>query len=134
MTFDPWIPYALGFVIVALGSTPSLLLPETLEDAKAKQTRNQPSAGNLPTDVRDNNDDDDDDDDAKSKMSSVKRVVRHLQEFRESTKFMWRDSNVLLMIFVAFVTNMSRPSASLLIQYTSKKFNWSIAEVCTASK
>lgn len=132
MTFDPWIPYVLGYVIVVLGCTPSLLLPETLEDAKAKRTRNQPPVSDIPTE--EHNDNDDDDDDAKSKMSSVKLVFRHLQEFKESTRFMWRDSNVLLMIFVAFVTNMSRPSASLLIQYTSKKFNWSIGEVCTTPK
>ncbi|KAJ5642430.1 hypothetical protein N7490_006430 [Penicillium lividum] len=117
MTFSLWIPYILSFVIIVLGCIPFLFLPETLEDAKAKRTDQQGTVNNSIETT------------ALLGKQTFSQNLRHkLREFNESIFFMWKDSNVAWIIVVAFVSIMSRQSTNILLQYASKKFNWSIAQ------
>lgn len=118
MTFDPWFPYVLGIILLVLGTTPALFLPETLEDAKAKRsiiTHGSDSGDSSETEP--------------VNKTATQEVLRQMREFKESTKFIWRDSNVYLMVLVLFVSFMSRQSTNIIMQYASKKFDWSIARV-----
>ncbi|KAJ5205015.1 uncharacterized protein N7498_005894 [Penicillium cinerascens] len=115
MTFDPAFPYVLGLIILMIGSLPVFFLPETLEDAKAKK----PSQQNVSTDATGPTDPLD--------KAVLPELVRQIREFKESTRFIWRNRNVCLMIVTMFVSNISRQSSNMLLQYSSKKFNWSIA-------
>ncbi|KAJ5114323.1 hypothetical protein NUU61_000082 [Penicillium alfredii] len=105
MTFDPWAPYLIGICMVALGGIASLFLPETLEDAKAKQA--QP--------------------DAPESNESEHDLLHQAHEFKQSTQFIWRDWNMCLMVVVLFVTVLSKQSTNVLLQYVSKRFDWSLA-------
>lgn len=95
-------------------------LPETLEDAKAKK-RSQVIA----------TEDDDDDDQTQPPVNKTMRdeIISKLREFKKSTQFIWKDLNVCLAILIFFVSFVSKQSSNILMQYASKKFHWSIAQV-----
>ncbi|KAJ5419500.1 uncharacterized protein N7487_003050 [Penicillium crustosum] len=118
MTFSPMLPNLLGVGLIILGTIPVVFLPETLKDAKAK--RSIPAGTEHATENE------------RLEQQRVKKEVlqeftRQIREFIESTRFIWSDSNVCIMVIVAFVTVIGRQSTNLLLQYVSKKFDWSIA-------
>jgi hypothetical protein len=120
MTFSPMFPYLVSICLILVGSIPALFLPETLEDAKAKQSLQTSSE----------QDDDNGQPEQNINKSPFEELKRQVREFKVSTRFIWSDANVCLMILVFFVTIMTRQSTNLLLQYVSKKFDWSIARVC----
>lgn len=126
MQYDIWLPYILGTVIIIVGSAPILFLPETLEEAKAKKAKYRREAG-LDAAETDNTD---------GRIEpSVKRpvlqeVIHQVREFKDSTQFIWRNYSVCLVILCLLVTVISRQSTNVLLQFTSKKFNWTLARVC----
>lgn len=127
MQYGNWPPYILGTVIIIAGSTPILFLPETLEEAKAKKARYRreagqgvsetprPSSGQV---------------EPIGKQSALQEILLQAREFKDSTKFIWRNYNVCVVIFCLLVSVISRQSSAILLQFASKKFNWSIAKVC----
>jgi hypothetical protein len=128
MTFEPAIPYVLGLIIAVAGLLPIFLLPETLEDAKAKKLNQQ----RVSTDAIDTETDTGPTE--PSDKAVLPELVRQLRELRVSTRFIWRDWNICLMIVALFVSVTSRQSTNMLLQYSSKKFNWSIARVWILAK
>lgn len=119
MTFDPSLPYFLSIVPIATGFLPILFLPETLQHAKEKRSKQQDSAS---TDASDS-------DELSGKQEVLQELMRQMREFKDSTRFIWRDTNICWIIVVLFVSVMSRQSTYILLQYASKRFNWSIAKV-----
>jgi hypothetical protein len=119
MTFGPMFPFMLSIGIIIVGGIPVLFLPETLGTAKAKQISAElvQNSGTEHTQP--------------DKTSVFQEVFRQAREFAESTRFIWSDFNICLMIVVLFVTVMSRQCTSLLLQYVSAKFDWTIGRVCT---
>lgn len=120
MTFDPWLPYLLGLVIILLGTILTVFLPETFEDAKAKLISD---AYTMHGEVSEPGE-------VTVKRTFLNGVVHHLRELKKSTRFLWTDLNIGLVILMLLVTCMSRTGTNLLLQYASKRFNWSIARVC----
>ncbi|OQE40910.1 hypothetical protein PENCOP_c005G08128 [Penicillium coprophilum] len=116
MTFGPMFPYMLSICIIVVGCTPALFLPETLKHTKEtlvdRESPEQDSEGvqSQPP----------------SKRPMLQEITRQFNEFVQSTRFIWTDFNIFLMVFVMFVTMMSRQCTNLLLQYVSKKFDWSI--------
>ncbi|KAG0158351.1 MFS multidrug transporter, putative [Penicillium digitatum] len=115
MTFGPMVPFMLSICIIVVGSIPVFFLPETLRNAKGMRVNRegpeQDSEGEQSQ---------------PRKRTVLQEVIRQVREFTQSTRFIWTDSNICLMVFVMFVTMMSRQSTNLLLQYVSKKFDWSI--------
>lgn len=117
MTRDPWTPYMLGLGIATLGAFSALLMPETLPEAKSKtssadavveeETHSDPSA----------------------KRSMRQHIKGKLRGFLESTQFVTGSPAITVCLFSLFITSISKQSTSLLLQYTSKRFHWSIADV-----
>ncbi|KAJ5259218.1 hypothetical protein N7478_012199 [Penicillium angulare] len=118
MTYDPWIPYILGFIILLIGCLAILFLPETLEDAQAKKADAQRRRSDTSVELNE----------PSIKMSTSQLFARHIHEFKEATQFMWKESNTMWMILIAFVAMISRQSTNILLQYASKRFNWSLAK------
>lgn len=122
MTFGPMVPFMLSICIIVVGSIPVFFLPETLRNAKGMRVNRegpeQDSEGEQSQ---------------PRKRTVLQEVIRQVREFTQSTRFIWTDSNICLMVFVMFVTMMSRQSTNLLLQYVSKKFDWSIRRVCARS-
>lgn len=117
------LPYLLGVCLIILGTIPVVFLPETLEDAKAKRS--------IPADTEQATENE------RLEQQRVKKEVlqeftRQVREFIESTRFIWSNSNVCIMVSVFFITIIGRQSTNLLLQYVSKKFDWSIAHVCSS--
>ena len=123
MTFGPMVPYTLSIGIMVLGSIPALFLPETLRHPNQKRVNQealeQDSGSEQSQPPR--------------KQTMLQEVTRQVHEFAQSTRFIWTDTNICLMVFVMFVTVMTRQSTNLLLQYVSKKFDWSIGRVCALS-
>ncbi|KAJ5458653.1 Major facilitator superfamily domaingeneral substrate transporter [Penicillium sp. IBT 31633x] len=116
MTFSPMFPYMLSICIIILGTIPSLFVPETLPATKSKRANRdnpeQEGQNELPQPL--------------NKRPLSQELSRRAGDFIQSTHFIWGDSNVCLMILVLFVTIMNRSCTNLLLQYVSKKFDWSI--------
>lgn len=123
MTFGAMVPYTLSIGIIILGSIPALFLPETLKHPKRKR-------GNQEAPEQDS---ESDQSQPPRKQTVLQEVTRQVREFAQSTRFIWTDTNICLMVFVMFVTVMTRQSTNLLLQYVSKKFDWSISRVCVLS-
>ncbi|CAI7599947.1 unnamed protein product [Penicillium glandicola] len=117
MTFGPMFPFVLSIGVIIVGTIPALFLPETLRHAKGKQVdRRSPEQDSESEQSR-----------PPRKQSVLQDLTRQVREFTQSTRFIWADSNICLMVFVMFVTVMSRQCTNLLMQYVSKKFDWSIS-------
>jgi hypothetical protein len=129
MQHDIWLPYILGVVIIIVGSAPILLLPETLEEAKAKKARYRREAGldAVETNHTDGRIE------PSNKRPVLQEIIHQAREFKDSTQFIWRNYSVCLVILCLLVTVISRQSSNVLLQFASKKFNWSIARVCVFS-
>lgn len=123
MTFGPMVPYTLSIGIIILGSIPALFLPETLKHPK--QTRVNQEASEQDSESEQSQ--------PPRKQTVLQEVTRQVREFARSTRFIWTDTKICLMVFVMFVTMMTRQSTNLLLQYVSKKFDWSISRVCALS-
>lgn len=119
MTFDIAFPFVLGLVVIVIGFLPALTLPETLPIAKAKRSTQQNAASVSSGESTE----------FSGKHEVLREITRRLREFKDSTRFIWRNTNICLMIVIMFVSIMSRQSTFMLLQYASKKFNWSIAKV-----
>ncbi|KAJ5682954.1 hypothetical protein N7462_006119 [Penicillium macrosclerotiorum] len=122
MGYSIWLPYILGLVVMVIGSIPILFLPETLEEAKAKKRASRlrsgtesPMVSSEPADLT-------------GKPAVVQDLIRQIEEFKNSTRFIWRDRNIWLLVLCLFVTVMTRQTNNVLLQYVSKKFDWSIAQ------
>ena len=120
MTFGPMFPFILSICIIIVGSIPSFFLPETLRNAKGKQLSRESSGQDSGSEQSQ----------PPRKQAMLLELTSQVREFTQSTRFIWADSNICLMVFVMFVTVMSRQCTNLLLQYVSKKFDWSISRVC----
>ncbi|KAJ5581546.1 hypothetical protein N7535_000166 [Penicillium sp. DV-2018c] len=117
MKFGAMFPFVLSICIIIVGSIPTLFLPETLPSANSKRSSPESSeedSGNeqaQPT----------------SKTTILGELTQQARKLGQSTRFIWTDSNICLMVLVLFVTVMSRQCTNLLLQFVSKKFDWSIS-------
>lgn len=119
MTFGPMFPFILSICIIIVGSIPSFFLPETLRSTKMQVSRETPEQDSGSKQSQ-----------PPRKQAVLQELTGQVREFARSTRFIWADSNICLMVFVMFVTVMSRQCTNLLLQYVSKKFDWSISRVC----
>ncbi|GAD97260.1 hypothetical protein PVAR5_5933 [Paecilomyces variotii No. 5] len=114
MARDPWLPFFLGLGIAILGSWSAFLMPESLNDAKARisttvsgeeETQSYPAG-----------------------RDAMKQYIKgKIRDFHDSTQFIIDNRGVAVCLFALLITSISRQSTSLLLQLTSKRFHWSIA-------
>lgn len=104
MTISPWIPYLLGLAIVAIGLPIAYFLPETLDRSSSASE----------TDTEHN------------EISIVDQLWHQARQFVRLTRFL-RTGNILMALFMFLTTSLSRQSASLLLQYSSARYDWSLA-------
>ncbi|KAJ5882979.1 uncharacterized protein N7473_009865 [Penicillium subrubescens] len=125
MQYGNWLPYILGTIVIIAGCTPVLFLPETLEEAKANKAQYRREAGQEASEPprRSNGQVE-----PAGKQSALQEIIFRAREFKDSTQFIWRNYNVCVVIFCLLVSVISRQSSAILLQFASKKFNWSIAK------
>lgn len=112
-----------------IGSIPLLFLPETLQEAKANKARYRREASLDAAEASDNSDGRID---PSGKRPMLEEAIRRVREFKDATEFIWRDYSVCITVLSCLVALVSRQSSTVFLQYVSKKFNWSIARVCTS--
>lgn len=121
MNISPWIPYFLGLVVMLATATAGFFLPETLDEAKAKrQLTEETEDEEIPESLQPS---------PTTKDSIFNTIITQAQDFISSTRHMWKNPKLLVLLFVAFAGAMDKSSLFLLIQYASAKFSWSISEV-----
>lgn len=117
MASDPWLPFMLGLGVSTLGSLAAFLMPETLNDAKSKIDLTTVTS----------------EDETQSSLNgktSVKQYIKgRFQDLQDSARLIIGSPAIAICLFALFVTSISKQSTSLLLLYTSKRFNWSIADV-----
>ncbi|KAF4215558.1 hypothetical protein CNMCM8980_010606 [Aspergillus fumigatiaffinis] len=107
---SPWVPFVLGLVILTAGiPLAAFLLPETLPE---------PSGRNQSRTVEE--------EDAEEDSSDVSFSAR-LRVLFSATRFA-THRNILLALAMFLASSLSRQSTSLLLQYSSTRYGWSIPQ------
>ena len=119
MSKNPWIPFILSSIIQFIGFLLAFSIPETLSIDKQTQ-RNPMQAEEAEASQN-------------SKTNSLRsRLLGLFQDGSKKDRSKWMGSNVQLLLFAFFVTTLSKQSMQLLLQYVSKRYNWSFAQASTA--
>ncbi|KAJ9244771.1 hypothetical protein DTO169E5_1592 [Paecilomyces variotii] len=115
MADDPWLPFMLGLGIAILGSWSAFIMPESLNPAKSGiSSTTVPSEEEIRS--------------SPAGRDAVRQYIRgKMRDLRDSTRFIMGSPAVAVCLFALFITSISKQSTSLLLQYTSKRFHWSIA-------
>ena len=120
MSSSAWRPYLLGLGLTLVFSALTPLMPETLLFAR-KRAQDRSS-------TEDHNSGAVDGADGTSDAPNRGAWISSRESFK-SLGFIWRSTNVLLLLLILFVGNLSKQSTGLLIQYASTRYHWSIAQV-----
>jgi hypothetical protein len=123
MTSSAWRPYLLGLGLTFVFSALTPLMPETLQFAR-KKALEVSSTEDHERGVVDGTG-------GASDAPDRGAWVGSLESFK-SLDFMLRNTNVLLLLSVIFVGNLSKQSTGLLILYPSTRYHWIIGQVSSS--
>lgn len=110
-----WIPLLGGLSCQVFAVLLSLLVPETRPPKTDEVFRDDTGCGE--------NGDENDSSDAYTGSTIYAR-------FQEIITFLMQDHNVALLVLTFFVASIGRRSLELLLQYVSKRYGWTLAQVC----
>lgn len=102
MTCSSWTPYLLGLAIVALGLPIACFLPETLNRRSIEPLTDE------------------------NQISLIEQLQQRVRQFSHLTRFLW-TGNIMLALFMFLTSSLNRQSTSLLLQYSSARYDWSLA-------
>lgn len=116
----PWIPYLTTPIMLGVGSLLIWVLPETLPSRGASSEGNDEEHDKSPL--------------KRLQSLRIRPLLRRLaQGIRSAPRTAWRNLTLACLIAVYFVSFLSRQSANFIVLYASKKFSWSLAQVCCPS-
>lgn len=115
-----WSPLMAGFVAQTLGVLVAIILPETLV-VTLEKSADVPQADNSTGGESILN---------KQKLSSNSRKL--VQRVGDAFEFLNRDTAVALLVFGFLVLRLGKQAITLLLQYASKRYGWTIAQVTKA--
>lgn len=64
-----------------------------------------------------------------SKSSIASYVGRESSQLRDAVRWIGQNANVILILCTFFVAQLGKQAIGVLLQYTSKTFHWSYAQV-----
>lgn len=102
MTQDLWTPVLIGVATSLLAVCLSLLVPETLEDTKPTRTLVHSSP-----------------------VAIIRDLVSHCTK---TLSFILQNIDVAYIVFSFLAIEFSRQSSTILVQYVSERFGWSLAQ------
>jgi hypothetical protein len=123
MTKSVWIPLIAALCFELLGFVFLFPLPETLPEKTAEDNTTNPHLSSGPFEGGEEERPLLENDEMDSKKLSS------MDELKESFTFLTRDTAVAALVFTFLVSKVGRQSTNLLMQYVSKRYNWSIAKV-----
>lgn len=112
----------VGISLETMGGILVVFMPETL-------SKNNQETFTDSENARSEDDSQDDAVESVTKGSAMKILLSQVREMIESMCLLWKNTNVVLVLLMFLVATISRQSTGLFLQYTSVKFNWSIAHV-----
>ncbi|KAL4867040.1 hypothetical protein BDV12DRAFT_172074 [Aspergillus spectabilis] len=115
---SPWLPYLLSLFCEFVGVLAALSLPETLP----KFLHGDEDSASSPQ-IADDEDRNRDDGIFETYFRPAWTQVLRIREF------IWKDKNILAISCAFFVGNVGQQALRLMLQYVSKRFGWSMAEV-----
>lgn len=120
MSKSPWVPLLTALVLLALCTTMTLALPETLpiqESHGSIHTRHAAGTSELDEELIPGRNCEKDD-----------RWRALIHQTREYFAFATCDASVVALVSVFLVSKVGRQSLNLLLQYVSKRYDWSLSK------
>lgn len=135
MAKSPWIPLLLALLFVTLCFGMTLALPETLP-MKVPTPKNAAEVVD-PIDhhsrLPDHSITEQSEDSAsEDEVAGLKKWRHRVRETRELFAFVTRDATVAALVFTFLISRVGRHSINLLLQYASKRYNWSLSKVSSS--
>ena len=112
MTDSAWLPMFLGLGAMTLGVIVLIPLPETLNDNVGPSTANSESREETPTEA-----------------NPSKYLFQTFKSTISESRFVFASPVVATLVFTFLVNSLGWSAAELLLQYTSKRYDLTIAQV-----
>jgi len=126
MAHNPWIPMFLGWGITLLGVLPILALPET--KSALSSTKDIRSTHDISDPSSDSEEDFPPPPRRKPQTSIIEVLKSNIKSCFRAYDFILHDKQLLLLLCTFLVFNLSRGTSWFLVQYTSKRYDWTISE------
>ena len=132
MAKSPWIPLLLALLFVTLCFGMTLALPETLP-IKIPTPKNTAVVVD-PTDHQSRLLDhsiteQSEDSSSEDEVAGLKKWRHRVRETRQLFAFVTRDATIAALVLTFLISRVGRHSINLLLQYASKRYNWSLSKV-----
>jgi MFS family permease len=117
MSWTPWLPYFLGVLFMLCGLCASITVPETLpksSELSEPGTEDDEADDNAPWTVR-------------HRLKAVLHHARH--QIMHHSRFIFTERNIVCISIALLTANVAIQSLMITLQYVSKRFSWSVAEV-----
>ena len=108
MDYNIWLPLVAGLISQILGVLIAIALPETLPPPTIDAT-NSLVADETAEDLR--------------------KSIKVWKKIEEIFEFLFRDKAVAFLVIGFLVLRLGRQSMSILLQYVSKRYDWSLSQV-----
>ena len=117
MSKDVWTPSLLGLAIEVCGIIPIFALPETGPNASVRpegdiESETQGPVNEYPT----------------MRWMGIVHLVQ--SQLIEVVGFVWGNANTLAIFFAFLTSSIGSQALQFVLQYASKRFMWSVAELC----
>ena len=108
MEYNIWLPLVAGLISQILGVLIAIALPETLPPPTIDAT-NSLVADETAEDLR--------------------KSIKVWKKIEEIFEFLFRDKAVAFLVIGFLVLRLGRQSMAILVQYISKRYEWSLSQV-----
>jgi hypothetical protein len=122
MKYGEWLPFCIGAIICATATVLCCFLPETLHSKDAPELADDrledaDSSGVVPN------------------YSGKGDVHGHgfkgqFYRLRETLSFLKTDASLTMAVLTFLVNRLARQSQDLIVRYASKRYDWTIRQVC----
>lgn len=132
MAKSPWIPLLLALLFVTLCFGMTLALPETLpikvptpKDAAVVVDPIDHHSRLLDHSIPEQSEDSA----SEYEIAGLKKWRHRVRETKELFAFVTRDATIAALVLTFLISRVGRHSINLLLQYASKRYNWSLSKV-----
>jgi hypothetical protein len=123
MEYNLWAPMFLGEGVLIVGGLAFAVMPETL---KPRLDSEPPF---LPDAYGEEEEEEVDEAPYSLKADALDRLVESTKWFINEARFVFASPGIAILVLTFLVNSIGRSSIDLLLQYTSQRYHWKIAQV-----